>query len=327
MVELVTVETLKRELGAVQAKLSLATVEPFVKSGLRWFRREVGADLLEHLEDLANLPVGAGAEAELLELAQACVSWYAYDLAFPHLKLRVGDLGMTKANPNNTTPVTKWEYLDSREANLAMVDRSLEDFFGELERIRPASWTGSEAYKERNRVFIRSAWELARYVPSMGKNTRFFSGLVTYVERAETLYLLPLLGDSVFADLKAKYRDPSGLPLTLTVAEKALLNELLPALAHAAIFEALPYLPLNVSPSGISEQRSKDGTIEQVAPGAGTRDSLRRQFLADASTYLARAKNYLDKTASPSLFPGYYAANQSDPQAEPDFTNSDLIIL
>jgi len=322
MNQLVTIDTLTTQLGGIQAKLNFETVEPFVKTSLRWFRRKVGAEMLDYLADLKDTPTEE--ERELLELAQACICWHSYDLAFPHLKLRVGDLGLTKANPTQTTPVTKWEYIDSREANLLMLDLSLEDFFMRLEVLRPEAWTSSEAYKIRQSVFIRSAWEMARYVPTMGRNSRFFDQLITYVERAELLYIQPLLTDSVFEELKEKWQTST---LTLTVAEDKLLKEIKPALAHLAIFEALPYLPLNVSPTGISEQRSKDGTIEQVAPQAGTRDTLRRQFMQDASVFVSRAKKYLDKTATAELFSGYYDTNKTEPIAPDDFTNSTLIIL
>ncbi|MCX6216575.1 DUF6712 family protein [Spirosoma sp.] len=322
MSNLVTVETLKLHLGGIQTKLNFETVEPFVKTSIRWFRRMVGSDMMDYLEDL--LEAGSNAERDLLELAQSCICWYAYDLAFPHLKIRVGDLGLTKANPNQTTPITKWEYIDSKDANLQMLDLSLEDFFSLLEELRPQAWVSSEAYQKRQERFIRSAGELARWVPTMGKQSRMFDQLITYIERAEELYIRPALTDSVFDELKEKCK---GLRLGLTIQESKLLNELLPAVAHLAIFEALPYLSLNVSPVGISEQRSKSGLLEQVAPGAGVRDSLRQQFLNDASVYLGRATKYLDSAATPELFSGYYQANKGQTAEAIDFTNSTSIIL
>lgn len=324
MNDFITVQTLKSQLGGIQTKLNFETVEPFVKTSLRWFRKMVGVDMLEYLEELRE-GTPADEERELLELAQACICWHSYDLAFPHLKVRVGDLGMTKSNPNNTISVTKWEYIDSREANTQMLDLALEDFFTSLEHLRPDAWKDSEAYKNRQSVFIRSASELARYVPAMGRNARFFDQLVTYVERAETLYLRPTITDSVFDGLKDKWKVSGSM--TLTIAEATLLNELLPALAHLAVYEAFPYLKLNISLNGVSEQRSKDGLIEQVAPGAGVRDSLRVQLWQDASIYLGRAKNYLDKTATAELFSSYYNAQKGHTAELTDFTNSSLIIL
>ncbi|GAB3790220.1 hypothetical protein GCM10028818_60030 [Spirosoma horti] len=323
MSDFINAETLKLHLGGIQAKISIETVEPFIKTSLRWFRRLVGPEMLEYLEDLTELPDED--EKELLELAQSCICWNSYDLAFPHLKIRVGDLGLTKSNPNNTIAVTKWEYIDTKEANLQMLDLSLEDFFTTLEHLRPDAWKTSEAYKQRQSVFIRSASELARWVPTMGRQSRMFDQLVTYVERSENLYIRPALTDSVFDELKSKWQNSGSL--TLTTAEKRLLDEVLPALAHLAIYEALPYLKLNISLTGTSEQRSKDGLVEQVAPGAGVRDDLRRQALTDATVYLNRAKKYLDKTATAELFSGYYEANKGQTTLPDDFTNSPTVIL
>jgi hypothetical protein len=119
---LINEAVLKAELGGIQASLNWKTLEPFAKIANRNFRKQIGVELYNELiKPNTNL-------TELKEIAVGVVAWQSYDLAFPHLKMKVGDLGLMKSSPQNTVAITKWEYVDSREANLQVVDKLLEDF-------------------------------------------------------------------------------------------------------------------------------------------------------------------------------------------------------
>ncbi|MBN8820770.1 MULTISPECIES: DUF6712 family protein [unclassified Spirosoma] len=322
---MLTKESLKAHIGGLQAALKFETVEPFVVFAERWFRDQVGQELLTYLTGLQN-PQAGTPDADLLYLAQSCMSWKAYELAFPHLKLRAGDLGLQKVNSQNTVAVAKWEYVDSREANLAMLDLALENFWQTVEQTRPMAWTTSTAYKKRQRIWIRSASELAQYIPTLGRKSRLFDQLVTYILRAEQVYIKPMLTESVYTDQKAKWSNPA---YTLTDAEQTLLETIRPALAHMALYEAYPYLPLTLDTTGITERRSKDGTLEEVAPNSDSKNNQKRQLYLDGQFYLAQLQAFLKETATASQWPGYYQANLATDtdSAEPDFTHQSLVIL
>ncbi len=275
----------------------------------------------------AVTPPAPGSDAaELLDLALACMSWRAYELAFPHLKLRASDLGLQKLNTQNTVAVAKWEYVDSREANLAMLDLALENFWQVVEQIRPAAWTNSEAYRRRQQVFLRSATELSLHIPTLGRKNRLFEQLLTYVRRAETIYIRPILTEPVYQALKANWSNPD---VTLTRQESELVAAIQPALAHLALYEAYPYLPLTLDTTGITESRSKDGTLEQVAPGDSNKNTQRRQLHQDGLYYTATLENYLKATASETVFPGFYQAHKPRPDQTTGFNDSTntLVIL
>jgi hypothetical protein len=322
---MLTKDIIKQQLGGLQAKFEFSTVEPFCQFGERWFRDQVGRELLAYLADLRQ-PAAGSDDAELLYLAHACMSWKAYEMAFPHLKLRVGDLGIQKMNTTNAVAVSKWEYVDSREANLAMLDLALENFWQSIEQIRPAAWLASPAYQKRQRVFIRTATELAEHIPTLGRNSRLFDQLITYVRRAELVYIRPVLTDAVYQELKAAWSNPDA---ELTSQQETLLELIRPALAHLAVFEAYPYLPLTIDVTGITESRSKDGALEQVAPGADAKGTQKRQLYNDGQFFISEVEQYLKATATPELFASYYQAHLPKPgQSDADdFTNSSLIIL
>src|SRR4051812_40470060 len=113
---IVDVEILKAQLGGIQANMKFTTVLPFVKMAEREFRTIVGPELYDFLNEAAFTAIEDIDRVkleELLEITQGCISWAAYDLALPHLKIKVGDLGMVKPSPGQTGPVSKWEYADT----------------------------------------------------------------------------------------------------------------------------------------------------------------------------------------------------------------------
>ncbi|GAB3990416.1 hypothetical protein GCM10028807_17530 [Spirosoma daeguense] len=327
---MITKEILKMHLGGIQGKLDFSTMEPFANFAERWFSDQVGRELVAYLAGLQNPTAGTPdpiqGGADLLYLAQSCISWRCYELAFPHLKMRVGDLGLQKLNTQNTVAIAKWEYVDSKEANVAMLDLALENFWRALEEVRPAVWTGSSAYKKRQRYFIRSAYELAQSVPTMGRKYRLFDQLLTYIKRAEYVYIKPMLGGLDYQALKANWSNPDH---ELTEAETAILEFIQPALAHLAIYEAYPYLPLHSSDeTGITERRSKGGIIEDVTAAPDKTNSQKRQLYMDGQFYLGELQEYLQATASAQLWPGYYAENSPKTGEESDsYNDSSLVIL
>ena len=323
-------DVLKTHLGGVQAKLDFSTMQPFADFSERWFTDQVGKELMAYLVGLtapvagSNDPIQDG--ANLKYLALSCMSWRCYEFAFPHLKLRASDLGIQKLNTQNTVAVAKWEYVDSREANLAMLDLALENFWMAVEQIRPTAWIGSTAYTKRQKVWIRSATELAEHIPTLGRKNRLFEQLLTYIKRAENIYIRPVLTDPVYTALKATWSNPAA---TLTNQEKELVEMIRPALAHMALYEAYPYLPLTLDITGITERRSKDGTMEEVAPSDTNKGTQKRQLYQDGQMFLSELHDYLKANATASQWPGFYQAHLATAgiSTEDDFTNSSLIIL
>jgi hypothetical protein len=299
-------------------------VLPFVKLAERQFKSEVGAELYAYL-NTGSFANGSD-EADLLELAQAYVAWTAYDLAFPHLKLRIGDMGMMKTTPANTIAVTKWEYVDSREANLQMAELFAELFWQQLEELRPEQWKESDAYKQRNLYFISSAAELKQYVSWLGRNSRLFQKLLPYLEDAEENYLRKEITDAVFDGLKTKLQDADS---ALDTQEKALLKRIKKALALQAVELAMPYLPLAIDEKGIREIRKKDGTQEEEIAEKPYRNRLLIALRKDTRSALTQVLEYLDANATDSYWASYYTLRQSqvtDDDLE-DFTDHKSIIL
>lgn len=320
---IVNLEILKAQLGGIQGKLNFASVEPFVKIADKEFRKAVGLELYDYLNEIE--PGDTAAENSLLEVAQGVISWKAFDLALPHLKMRIGDLGMLKTLPANTTAVAKWEYADTRDAALAMVDTYWEFFWEELEMVMPDEWTTSAAYTNRNKLFLRSASELGIYVPLVGKNSRFFAELEKFIVRAENLYISETITPQVLAAVKSSYQNGP----TMTATETALVEKIRYALAYLTLHEAYPYLPIRADDAGLREVRKWDGVTNESTAGAGIKDAQQRQIWQDAQLYLAQLKSFMDENATLTVFPEYYAANLagSGDDDDEDFTDKPHILI
>lgn len=321
---MLTLDIMKAQLGMIAANMKADISAGFLGHAERWFRDEVGADLFTWLKTLN----GTEAESkELLRLAHSCLAWYAYSLAFPHLKYKVTDLGILKNNPEKSIAVTKWEYIDSRDANLSMLDLSLEYFWKEVELVKPAAFTGSSAYAKRNRCFVRSAAELGDLLPIAGRNYRFFQKLIPHIEYVEDEHLRKAMTAGVFDELKQKWQQPNA---SLSYQEERLISLVRRAVAYFSVLEAWSYLPLTIHETGISETRSKDGTMEEVAPDSNLRGALKQQLYTDAQKRLSGVIEFLDENATGSVFSSYYlkylAGGDSRYEAD-DFTDKPHVIL
>lgn len=320
---LTTIATFKKHISGVQGALAEATVLSHLKAANREFKQRVGAPLFGFIA--AITATASEDEKDLRELAEAVVCWKAYDLAMPHLKMRVSDMGLLVQLPQNTAMPTKWYYTDTRDANMVMYDLFLEHFYTQLEVVAPAVWTTSEAYQARNAHLLRSPQELDKYVGLVGRNARFFDRLVMYIGRAEELYIAPAVTEEVYGALLEKWQTPT----LLSPTDKMLIERIRKALGPLAVYEAYPYLPLLIDQEGIRQIRKTDGTREEDIVDSKQRDAQRMQLLNDGQLYLAKLRQWLDSVASETLFPAYHTRLMQEQYSpsDDDFTHSASIVL
>lgn len=325
---ILNLEKLKSQLGGIQGKLNYDIILPFVKVAEREFRKNVGSELYDFLNEADFSDESENdvvALQDLIEITQGCIAWEAYDLALPHMKFRVGDLGIVKTLAAGTSSVSKWEYADTRDANLAMVDLMWEFFWEAMEKVRPEVWVQSEGFQRRNQYFIRSADELTSYVALVGRNRRLFFQLEKFIKRSEQLYIAETITPAIFEILKTKWRTPS---TQLSAIEIILVEKIREALAYFTLYEAYPYLPIKMDENGLREVRKWDGVGNETTAGQSYRDAQRQQLWQDAQLYLAKLKMFMDQYSSAIQFSQYYTANiLSNLLTEYDYTDSPLIIL
>lgn len=325
---ILNIEKFKAQLGGVQAAMKFEAAMPFIKIAEREFRTIVGVELYDFLNeaDFTEAPeLDQVKLEELLEITRGCIAWAAYDLALPQMKVRVGDIGMAKNAPANTVAISKWEYVDTRESNLAMSDMLWEMFWECLEDTKPEPWTSSAAYIRRNEYFLRSADELTDYISLVGRNRRFFTQLEKFIRRSEQLYICETITQGVFDNLKMRWKDKS---VVLTPFESVLVEKIREALAYLTLHEAYPYLPIKIDENGLREVRKWDGIANETTADAKNRNAQRIQLWQDAQLYLGKLTDFMNKNSTPSQFPDYYLANMTTaPEPEEDFTCKSHVLI
>ena len=306
-------ELLKKHIGTIEKDTNVAVIQPFWNMAIRELKKKVGNVLVNQI---------ATQELELKELMEAWMCWYAYSLAFPHLKLRVGNSGIAKGLPANHIAVTKWEYADSRESNIEMQDALLEMIFDYLEDEKPEAWTESDQYLSRQNRFIRSSAELRSILPMVGKSSRFFDQLVTYIGRAEKEYIVDLLTEEVFQEMKTKRNDVDRSP-----TEDRIIELIQQAVAHIALYEAMPYLPLKMDEVGVRQVRRKEAlATEEIADKKDVK-MVRKALWTDAEFYVGKLKSYMMKVSSPTVYPTFYEIWGNVPSDTTDFSQNSHIML
>lgn len=305
-------EILKKHIGTIEKDTNVANIQPFWKMAIRELKKKLGKELVDAFSTQDD---------ELKDLMEAWAVWYAYSLAFPHLKLRVGNSGIAKSLPNGHTAVTKWEYADSKESNIEMQDALLELIFEFLEEEKPEAWTSSDQYLSRQSRFIRSSSELQKIIPMVGKSSRFFDQLVTYIGRAERDYIADLLTDAVFDLLKEKQNNSP------STQEKRLIELIQQAVAHIALAEAMPYLPLKMDEVGVRQVRRKEALATEEIADRKDVQSVRKALWKDAEFYVGKLKKAMLDISSPTVYPTFFERWANVPADTPDFSQNSHIIL
>lgn len=307
---IVTETIVKAQLGGVQAKLSWATIKPFMQHAENWFKKQIGNELYEVL-DTTGIDEALKA---LQELAQGAITWYGYAMAQPHIHIKTGDAGFAKVLPAGHIALTKWEYLQLAESNTSMIDLCLEGFWAELEALeeKPEGWESSAAYKIRNELFLRSAAETTQYLPLVKDSVRMYEGLKQYIKRAERTYILPILTQGVFDDLKQKLQEAE----ELGPSDKQLLELIRYALAPAAMYEALPFMSVLVDTEGIRMVVKTDSTRNEIAAAMGEKNTLVQRLWNDAQYAFAEIRKFMATNATAQVYTSYYNENLKPPVVE-----------
>lgn len=286
-----------------------ATTDDFIKPYIEDAQESIivkafGQELITELDNQHNAVSGASlspANALLLPKIQRALAWYAYLKYLPFSIGNDGDNGLQEVGTDSTQPV-RIGVLDKRQREternaVESLERAL--FFLEENRANYDTWTASPAWSKYKSLFIWSATEMTNYLPAVGQNYRLYLTLRPYIALAERDYILPLLGQDMFDELKAVV-----LSSSITDEEKELLFYVNRALAYTAFAEALPNMNLVVLGSGNLRVLSDfDGIYNQKSPEPATLKAFICAKESDAKTYRNALKRYL--TANADKYPTF----------------------
>ncbi|WP_421830225.1 DUF6712 family protein [Larkinella sp.] len=293
---------LKAVLGGVQKTMQWPTWQPFVEQAeLKYLLPAIGDALYDELSAVTN---PEGRTVRLLKHLRIATAYYAYFIGLPQLVSTNGDAGVSVSNPSQAQPMGKWLYVSMKKDLIANADRALEDALFYLESYADEFpiWKNSPAYSLTHGSFLHSATELTRYFPHAQKSRRLYLAQREYIQKAEDFYLQPLLGKPFFDDLKAKLTDSA---YTFSDEETHALQLLRFALANESFRESIPFLNLTEDWRLLAET---DGITNEDYLPRDRREELALRAEKEAEKFAGLLKNYLDKTASPTVLTAYYTS-------------------
>lgn len=267
----------------------------------------LGREQYDELNDAYNDTPPLSTElAALLPIAQKALRFLTMYHAIPQINLRFNNNGVTKADSPDYIAAPSGEIFFSRVQFLldgyAALDRLIK-FLNDNQSDYPL-WTGSTAFNQYKQFFVNSAEEFQKHT---GISNRYvFAQLLPVMDEVEKLYLKEAISEDFYNDLKTKFTDG-----TLSAEEQTLVSKLLKPLSVYCYAKGL------TDPNVREKLRIATATtaddLSNKYSGSNYREEYARlaaERMTAAGALMTQAINYLNTTASDSVFPLYFTSNQ-----------------
>lgn len=250
-------------------------------------------------------------DKRLLEKIQKPLAAFAYldDLGLIHAMIT--DSGVRTTSTGNMEAAHRWEFNEVKDtledkglSGLESLLKFLEDNKADL-----PNWTASDEYAYYHSFLIKSGVEFSKIYP-LFQPLRTFIALQPEMEKAETIYLEPEIGEDFLDELKAT-PDPDA-------NTEKLLKLLKRALVYYAIKHAIEDLPVRISNNGFTVVSEQAGSNDNAEPGRKPAPDNWMTVKMEAAErdgdhFLKLAVKFLNKTATDELFATYYNSEYYTP--------------
>lgn len=243
----------------------------------------------------APSPALTSHEQNIITLMQGGIVRLAFVKAIPTLISSFEGSGLYQASSSSSKPLFEWQKLDIENSYLeegwnaiGAAQRYLFDNRGLTEF---SAWKDSEAEKKTRSLFITSASKFSEFV-EIGSSHRTFEALKAIIKEVEILRIKPILGDTLFNNLKSTLlsSEPTGKNLIA-------INYINQAVANLALATALVKLEFKMDEDGarvISVSATSAGKAKVKTPGEDLRKlqtieackQSAQEFMADLRSYL-----------------------------------------
>ena len=258
--------------------------------------------------------------ALLLPLVCKPLAAFGYWQDLPLMHTRITDAGVRRTSNEKVPAAYRWEYEEAKNYLEERAYSSLEALLSFLDDNRDdyPEWNDDAAVQARmNAIVFKSGKEFSDCY-KLHHPHRSFHALIPIVLDIERMYIEP----AVTKDLLDTYRQRSSTTV-LEDEEKQLLSLLQSAIAHLTIAAATERLSCQVTPVGFMVKNTpgsgKTGSGNDGLQQADA-EALRRvanNARTQGKKYLAAARNYLNTTASETLFADFFTSELYNPDKLP----------
>lgn len=256
-------------------------------------------------EDLYNNLVANITDDTYDDLLYKCRSVSAplsYWLELATIQAQITDAGVATFENENKRAAHRWEYEEIKQQLEEDGMYAIEDLLKYLfENAATYNWTPSDEFN----IIFKSADDFKKYYPTLSQPYRVFQSMRVLMQQVQDQYMIPLLGEDFFIEL----RDVA----SATTEEAKAIVLIKKAVANLTIARAIETLSVRFSNDGftvlLSSPQEKPAQGQQQAPDNQLRVAMERAGTS-GDTYLLQLKEYLNETASDSVFSTYYESDK-----------------
>jgi hypothetical protein len=250
---------------------------------------------------------------QLITYCKYAVAPLAYLLELPFIQTQLTDSGLRTAENENYTAAHKWEYekvaAGLEEDGCWALERLIKYLFDNASTL---SWSPSDEYK----IIFQSAAEFKKFYP-LHQPFRTFESLRPLITQIQDQYIIASIGDDFFEELRV-YAGADANHLKAIVLIKK-------AVANLTIMRAVEVMSVRVTREGFTVQLSDSETASTAQANAPENQlsMTRNQCQLNGESYLNELKEFLNETATASVFAAYFGSdNYTDPTVEVEDQNT-----
>jgi len=296
-----TIEQVRDHIGnAIRKEHSLEILTPYLKKT----EENLITDLIGQQQLTALYASVSGSLETLKNLVVAAIVWNGYQEAWYQAFYQFGITGVNRTAVKETDNLFRYQ----EDAILKDIVRKADDAIERLMLFLERNLETFPLYKQsaqfsRNFAYLVSTpGSLQRSLPEVSKSYRMYSVLRLYMDRVELNTVRSTVGSDLYNDLKLKVSTSAALDSNY----KKLLILTQDYVAPATLLEAMPWISIQFSPSGIRIMKVFNNLQDENPLSDIQAQSLMDNLRSRIASAKSALRVFLNSVASETVFPDYF---------------------
>lgn len=281
----------------------------------------IGQALFDQLQDQYNNNNLSSENQKLLPRVQSALAPLAYWLELPFINAQITDAGLRKPGTDNLQPVFKHDFysilaalsdsgMDELEALIAFLEANSGNY---------PLWTSSPAYDAYRMFFVRNGTDFSG-IYTLKHPRRCWMNMASIMQLVEGVYIEKSIGATFAAELRGLTNPDEQQKAAIALIKKAVV--------YLTIKHAVSQRTARLTDAGFTIQVADSDAADPSRQAAADPVLIRLQLETEhiGQSFLRDLTDYLNKTASPTVFSTYYNSPlYVAPSTEPECSiNSEL---
>lgn len=236
-------EELKGLLGYLDGDFSYNNLETDIELNTPDVISLVGQEVYDKLYDYYSSSLSTDKDIEqAIKYCQLYIASMAYVAYSPNNALTHSNSGRNVSKTDNETMAWDWQISQDDSATMKRAYKSLDLLFVLLNSKAWPEWTGSDAYKAANSLFVKSTFMFDSIFP-INKSGQLYYRLVPFMADFENDDITAILTKDTVIALKAV--------VTPTDSQSKLLNFIYKSIVYLSLGKAMNALTVEMLPNGL----------------------------------------------------------------------------